>query len=241
MASNPIPGSRLRRAAPGEPPRGRPLGGRVARAAAGAALVGVAAGAAAYLLSSPQHPPRAAPALPELHGQSSWASGERPAPPFALATLSGGTGSLAALRGQAVLLAFTDSRCAPGCPFLGRAISEAEQLLPAAARPAVVVVSTNPAADTDASVRAALRRWQAPPGWEWLSGSAGELGPVWRAYGLAAGTAARPRASGSALYLIDARGDERAGYLPPILPNFLALDIRRVEADTAREREAGSG
>jgi hypothetical protein len=35
-----------------------------------------------------------------------------------------------------------------------------------------------------------------------------------------------------ALYLIDRRGDERAGYLFPFLPNFVALDLRTL----ARER-----
>jgi hypothetical protein len=38
---------------------------------------------------------------------------------------------------------------------------------------------------------------------------------------------------GAAVYLVDPRGYERAGYLAPLLPNFVALDIRRVQADTA--------
>jgi hypothetical protein len=45
----------------------------------------------------------------------------------------------------------------------------------------------------------------------------------------------RPRTKdivhGAAVYLVDRRGDERAGYLAPLLPNFVALDIRHVAAD----------
>ena len=47
---------------------------------------------------------------------------------------------------------------------------------------------------------------------------------------------ARDIVHGAAVYLVDARGYERAGYLAPLLPNFLALDIRRVEADTTPEK-----
>jgi protein SCO1/2 len=144
----------------------------------------------------------------------------------------GATTSFAALLGHGALLAFMDSRCAPRCPFLGQAISDAEELVPAGSRPAVVVVSIDPAADSVTSVRSALRRWRAAPGWHWLSGTLAQLTPVWRAYGI---SAAHATGRDSALYLIDARGDERAGYLPPILPNFLALDIRRIETDSSRQ------
>ena len=37
---------------------------------------------------------------------------------------------------------------------------------------------------------------------------------------------------GTAVYLVDRRGYERAGYLAPLLPNLLTLDIRRVSAET---------
>jgi len=184
------------------------------------------------MLLQRENPLRALPSLPEFHGQASWAAGVRPAPLFSLPDVLGGATSLASLRGRVTLIAFLDSRCASGCPFLGQAISDAESTLPAAARPAVIVVSIDPAADSAAHVRNALRRWHAPRGWSWLSGSSEELTTIWRAYGVELGS----RGAGApepALYLVDQRGDERAGYLPPVLPNFLALDIRELEAQTA--------
>ena len=38
---------------------------------------------------------------------------------------------------------------------------------------------------------------------------------------------------GSAVYLLDPKGDERSGYLAPLLPNFIALDIRRVAGESS--------
>ena len=197
-----------------------------------AAVAGVAAGVAAHVLtaSSPARP--AALALPELHGQATWASGKRPAPQFTLRNVLGGSVSLASTRGHATLIAFLDSRCRSLCPIVGRALGDTERSLPAGARPDVLVVSVDPAGDSAASVRSAARRWRMGSNWRWLTGTRSRLAAVWRSYGIVV----RPRANdivhGSAVYLVDARGDERAGYLAPLLPNFLALDIRRVEART---------
>ena len=76
-----------------------------------------------------------------------------------------------------------------------------------------------------------MRRWHAPGGWHWLTGTSRQLDAVWRAYGIERGTRAPGGPARAALYLIDARGYERAGYLPPILPTFLALDIERLEGE----------
>jgi protein SCO1 len=216
---------------PARPPlAGRLQPRRVAWIAAAACVAGSAAAVVAHgLLAAPASP---ATALPELHGQASWPADARPAPLFALPDVLGGTTSLAALRGHVTLVAFLDSRCSATCPFFGQALSDAEDALPAGARPAVVVISIAPAADDATSVRAALRRWHAPAGWYWLTGTSRQLDPVWRAYGIE--REASPGAPAkAALYLLDARGDERAGYLPPILPTFLALDIQQLEGERA--------
>jgi cytochrome oxidase Cu insertion factor (SCO1/SenC/PrrC family) len=200
---------------------------RVVWAATAALVAGIGAAVVAHLLLAAQS--SQATALPELHGQMSWPAGARPAPLFALPDVLGGTTSLAGLRGHVTLVAFLDSRCTNACPFLGQALSDAEEALPVGARPAVVVVSIAPADDDATSVRAAMRRWQAPGGWHWLTGTSRQLDPVWRAYGLERGRSAGAVPDESALYLVDADGDERAGYVPPILPTFLALDIQRLE------------
>lgn len=207
--------------------------GRSAVVIAAAAALGIAAGLTAHLLFSPEAARPAGPALPELHGQATWAAGERPAPRFRLHDVLGGTTSLAALRGRTTLITFLDSQCRSLCPLVGRAIGDVQRALPASARPAVLVVSVDPKGDTAASVQSAARRWRLEPGWRWLSGTRRQLAAVWRDYGVVVRPTTNDIVHGSAVYLVDSSGDERAGYLSPLLPNFVALDVRRVEADTS--------
>ncbi|MGZ4396585.1 MAG: SCO family protein [Gaiellaceae bacterium] len=205
---------------------------RVVLVVALAAVAGVAAGVAAHVLTARSAAQPAPLALPELHGQATWSAGKRPAPQFTLRNVLGGRVSLASTRGHATLIAFLDSRCRSLCPIVGRALGDVQRSLPAGARPEVLVVSVDPERDGAASVRSAARRWRMGSNWRWLTGTRPQLAAVWRSYGIVV----RPRSNdivhGSAVYLVDARGDERAGYLAPLLPNFLALDIRRVEART---------
>jgi len=197
-----------------------------------AAALGVIAGVAAHLLV-PATARSSAPPLPELHGQASWAAGARLAPPFRLHDVLGGTTSLASARGHVTLIAFLDSRCRSLCPIVGRAIGDVQRALPRQARPEVLVVSVDPAGDRPASVRSAARRWRIEPGWHWLTGTRRQLAAVWRAYGIVVRPTMNDIMHGSAVYLVDRNGYERAGYLAPLLPNFLALDVRRVEAQGA--------
>jgi cytochrome oxidase Cu insertion factor (SCO1/SenC/PrrC family) len=193
-----------------------------------AAVVGVAAGTAAHVLTAPNQARPAALRLPELHGQATWAAGKRPAPQFTLRNVLGGSVSLSSTRGRVTLIAFLDSQCRSLCPLVGRAIGHVQRSLPAGSRPAVLVVSVDPAGDGAASVRSAARRWRIGPGWRWLTGTRQQLAAVWRAYGIVVRPTTNDIVHGSPVYLVDPRGYERAGYLAPLLPNFLALDIRRV-------------
>jgi protein SCO1/2 len=167
-------------------------------------------------------------ALPQMHGQASWPAGERPAAPFELRDQNGRVVSLPRLRDRTVLLTFLDSRCVEQCPLAGRQLGIMLRGMASADRPTLLIVSVDPAGDTPASIRRAMRTWglAGPYRWHWLRGSKGELAAVWRAYGIA-----EERAS-LALYLIDRRGFERTGYLFPFLPNFVALDLQTL----ARER-----
>ena len=194
-----------------------------------AAVVGATAGLVAHLLFSGNTRPASLP-LPELHGQASWPAGKRPAPQFMLRDVLAGTRSLSSTRGRVTLIAFLDSRCHSLCPIVGRSIGDLQRELPRSVRPPVLIVSVDPVGDRPASVRRAANKWRLEPGWHWLTGSHRQLAAVWHSYGIVV----RPRTNdivhGAALYLVDRRGYERAGYLPPLLPNFVALDIRRVEA-----------
>ncbi len=164
-----------------------------------------------------------------LYGEATWAVGALPAPPItALRDQNGKSFSLGSLHGRTVALVFFDSHCHQECPLEGRQLAAAERRLPAAQRPELVVVSVNPE-DTAASVRTAIREWGlagvAP--WHWLMGTHKQLAPVWAAYHIQVS----PPIDGDinhteALYLIDRRGYERAGYLWPFASRFATYDMR---------------
>ncbi len=170
-----------------------------------------------------------------LDGEASWAPGVRPAP--AITTLHDQTGrrfSLGSLRGRTVAIEFFDSHCHAQCPLAGRTLAAAERLVPAAQRPALVVVSVNPR-DTPASTRVAVRHWGlaglAP--WYWLRGSRAQLAAVWRAYHIYVKPAKGDITHTEALYLLGRSGDERSGYLYPYLPASVAHDMRTLAGRAA--------
>lgn len=196
-------------------------------------MLGAAIGALAHVLLSPAPAQTAPLPLPDLHGQVTWAAGKRRAPTFTLRNVLGGTESLARQDGKVTLITFLDSRCRSLCPLVGRALGETERALPADARTSVLVVSVDPAGDTPKSVESAARLWRLAPGWHWLTGTRTELAAVWHAYGIEVEPKSNDIVHGAAVYLVDPSGDERAGYLAPLLPNFIALDVRRVESETS--------
>lgn len=164
-----------------------------------------------------------------LYGDATWAVGAAPAPPInTLRDQSGGRFALGSLHGHTVALAFFDSHCHQECPLEGRQLAAAEQRLPVAQRPDLVVVSVNPK-DTAASVAHAIRAWGlagvAP--WHWLMGTHKQLARIWAEYNIQVS----PPIDGDinhteALYLIDRRGNERAAYLWPFASRFATYDMR---------------
>jgi protein SCO1 len=170
-----------------------------------------------------------------------WTLHNTPAPAVQLPDQDGKTTSLAALRGHTVLLTFLDSRCTNLCPIEGSQLAAVQRRLPAGQRPALVVISVNPA-DTRASVARFVRQagWTQP--WQWLLGTRSTLAPVWRAYHIGVrlrhGQAVQTgkttiRVAGDvvhtiALYVIDPKGQERYGYLPPFRPAAVAAAVSSV-------------
>jgi cytochrome oxidase Cu insertion factor (SCO1/SenC/PrrC family) len=167
-------------------------------------------------------------ALPQMHGQASWPVGERRAPPFELRDQNGRPVSLTDLQDRPLLIALLGSRCVEQCPIAGRQLGMMLRGMASADRPALLIISVDPAGDTPASIRHAMTTWglAGPYRWHWLRGSKSELAAVWRQYGIT------KQPMSLALYLIDRRGFERTGYLFPFLPNFVALDLQTL----ARER-----
>jgi cytochrome oxidase Cu insertion factor (SCO1/SenC/PrrC family) len=191
------------------------------------AVAGVVAGVAIGAL---RHT-RSRPLVPDFHGQATWASGARPAPPFALRDQRGRLVSLSALRGRPVLLTFLDSRCTQECPIAGRELGSILRRLPASQRPALVVVSVDPSGDTPAGIRQALAKWKLAGHWtvHWLNApTRARLARVWKAYGVVVEPATNDIVHSLALYLIDRNGDERTGYLFPFLQSFVQHDLSRL-------------
>jgi cytochrome oxidase Cu insertion factor (SCO1/SenC/PrrC family) len=177
----------------------------------------------------------ARPALPTLHGQAVWKAGARRAPNFVLRDQIGGVMSLASLRGRPVVLTFLDSQCKSSCPIEGRQLGSILRRLPAAQRPALVIVSVDRSGDTPAGIRHALAEWHLTGAWavHWLNARThAELASVWRSYGVRVVPTTNDVVHSLALYLIDRRGYERTAYLFPFLPGFVQRDLGRL----ARER-----
>jgi cytochrome oxidase Cu insertion factor (SCO1/SenC/PrrC family) len=118
-----------------------------------------------------------------------------------------------------------DPLCRQECPLEGRGISLAVRQVAPAKRPAVLIVSVNPAARPADAIRAA-RRWGIAGDWHWLLGGEARLARVWHAYGITVLPRSHDIVHSTAVYLIDGHGFERAGFVAPFLPQFVADDLR---------------
>jgi protein SCO1/2 len=196
---------------------------------AGAAMVGAAIGLGAALLRTSHTP--AAQGASSLRAQVTWAPGTKPAPALALRDENGALVSLRSLRGRVVLLTFLDSRCRRECPVEGRTLADVQRLV-AGTSAVLAVVSVDPWADTGASARAFATRSDWHGDWHWLLGSKASLAPVWRSYNIAVKRTPGDILHSVALYLIDPRGDLRAGYLFPFAAKAVAHDVRRLAEST---------
>jgi protein SCO1/2 len=202
-----------------------------AAAVAAAAVVGIVIGIAFHTQltgSAAADPVRA----PVLHGQATWPSRQRPAPAFALRDQRGRRVTLASLGGRAVALTFLDSLCKGACPIEGRMLASAIRQVVSPARPQLIVVSVDPAGDTPRTVARALRKWRLPADTIWLLGTHAHLKRVWDAYQITVEPVSGDVVHSTAVYLIDRRGDERAGFLMPFIPGLVADDFRRLGAES---------
>jgi protein SCO1/2 len=200
-----------------------------------ALVLGAGGGALIRVLTGSGTAAAAKLSLPTLHGQAVWKAGERRAPDVSLRDQTGRLVTLASLRGRPVVLTFLDSQCKSSCPIEGRQLGSVLRRLPAAQRPALVIVSVNHAGDTPAGIRHALAEWDLNGSWavHWLNArTRAQLASVWRAYGVRVIPTSNDVVHSLTLYLIDRRGYERTAYLFPFLQGFVQRDLGRL----ARER-----
>jgi cytochrome oxidase Cu insertion factor (SCO1/SenC/PrrC family) len=110
-----------------------------------------------------------------------------PAPGFSLTDQDGRTVSLASLRGKVVLMTFLDPVCSTDCPIIAQEFKQAGRMLGAqAVRVELVAVVANPTYRSTTFTRAFDRQegLATVPNWRYLTGSLGQLGAVWRQYGV---------------------------------------------------------
>ena len=199
---------------------------------AAAAIVGIAIGIAFHgrLTGSASAGPAS---LPALHGQATWGAGTRAAPAFSLRDQHGRRVTLASLRSRTVALTFLDSLCKQACPIEGRMLASALRQVGGVAHPQLLVVSIDPGGDTPQSIARAARKWRLPAGTIWLVGSHAQLKPVWDAYQITVEPVSGEIVHSTAVYLLDKRGYERAGFLMPFVPGLVADDLRTLGAEAS--------
>jgi cytochrome oxidase Cu insertion factor (SCO1/SenC/PrrC family) len=190
--------------------------------------IGAAVGLAAALLHGSRTTAASTPPQP-LGAQVRWAAGAKPAPHFTLRDEHGVRLSLSALRGHPVVLTFLDSVCKRACPLEGRTLADVETRI-APSHAVVGVVGVDPWSETPATVRSFARRMHWSGRWHWFLGSRRQLRPVWKAYGVAVRRIPKDVAHTLVTYLIDARGDLRAGYMFPFRTAALVRDVRTLAA-----------
>jgi cytochrome oxidase Cu insertion factor (SCO1/SenC/PrrC family) len=160
---------------------------------------------------------RPAVAAPTASAQYQPAVGVQPqaAADFSLPDQTGQMVSLAALRGQVVLITFMDPQCTAQCPIMGQQLSAVEAQLPATVRPVLLIVSVAPgrtAADVARFV--AHTPWQ--PGWHWLLGNQAQLQAVWATYHIAVQPTAGDVSHDETLYVVDPKGRITVAYNAPL-------------------------
>lgn len=154
-------------------------------------------------------------------------------PDFALRDYTGKRILSRELRGKAVLITFLDTQCTESCPLIASQIGQSlDLLIPGEVDQVVAVaISTDPAEDTRASVRAFLRRHRVQGRLHYLVAAVDELRPVWNAFRISASFDTGVDSLHSAPVRIYDRGgtwvaSQHAG--ADLSPENLAHDVRTV-------------
>lgn len=203
------------------PERGIPRSGLIVLAA----TIGVAIGLGAALVHDRKQSTPGLQEVQPLAAQATWASGAKRAPGFSLRDQGGRLVSLRSLRGRTVMLTFLDSVCKRECPVEGRVLRDVQKRV-GGTNAVTAVVSVDPWADTGTTATSFVHKSNWEGRWYWLLGTRAKLAAVWRAYGIGVRRERGDVAHSVALYLIDARGYLRAGYVFPFSPTTVAHDVR---------------
>lgn len=153
---------------------------------------------------------------------------------FVLSDEGGGAFAAARLRGRVSVVAFMYSTCEDSCPLQADQIRGALDDLGDEARDVnVAIVSVDPAADTPQRRKRFLLEHRLTGRASYLSGTAADLGRVWKRYGI------RPQGDGAGhehsayTVLLDRGGRQRIGFpIDRLTPEALAHDLRLLLAES---------
>lgn len=155
------------------------------------------------------------------------------APGFTLTDQYGRSVSLGQFRGRVVALTFLYSTCGDTCVVIAQQLRGALDELEAEhrPRPAVVIVSADPAADTPAHVARFLGETSLTGRVEYLTGAPSRLAAIWRAYGVKPASAGRSTFDEYAsVLLIDPEGRKRVLFESEnLIPEGIAHDVGKLE------------
>ncbi len=159
-----------------------------------------------------------------------------PAPALALHNYLGQPVNIENYRGKAVLVTFLYTTCPDICPLITSDLRVAQNLMSPATRSKlqIIAVSVDPRVDTRASVAAFLARHGMTGRMLYLTGTAKELAPVWKAWGV--GTSQdleQPQFVNHTgiVYGITASGKRLTLYSPEFKPAEIAHDVPILAAD----------
>jgi protein SCO1 len=110
----------------------------------------------------------------------------KPAPALSLRNYLGQRVNIASYKGKAVLVTFLYTNCPDVCPLITSNLRVALNLLgpKLSSKVQVIAVSVDPRGDTPKAVDAFLARHEMTGRMQYLIGSAKELAPVWKAWGV---------------------------------------------------------
>jgi cytochrome oxidase Cu insertion factor (SCO1/SenC/PrrC family) len=191
-------------------------------------LAGVGGGVLVALALRPHVAPPVAFSAPSNSAGATLA--RQAAPPFTLTDQNGNPVSLAAERGNVVLLTFLDPQCRQLCPIVGKDIGAVEKQLPAWVHPVLLIVSVAPGrtlADVNTFLATESPGWL--PGWHWLLGpNDASLKLTWLKWHIAVIPTAADIEHDALLDVIDPEGYLRVTYPAPLYVGDVAADIVKI-------------
>jgi protein SCO1/2 len=154
----------------------------------------------------------------------------KPAPALSLHNYFGQPVNIASYRGKAVLVTFLYTSCPDVCPLITSDLRVALNLMgpKTASKVQIIAVSVDPRGDTPKAVAAFLARHGMTGRMQYLIGSAKELGPVWKAWGVGAERdAAEPQFINHTgiVYGVTGSGKRLTLYASSFQPSEIAHDV----------------